>query len=115
MGFADRMNGNVKYVVSTTLAEATWNNSTLIKGDIAEAVSRLKLQPGQDILVGGSARLVQTLMQHGLVDVYRLLVYPIVLGSGKRLFADVGKTALKLTETRAFKSGVALLEYQPAG
>jgi len=114
-GFADRMNSIPKYVVSTTLKEVEWNNARLIKGNIVEEISKLKQQPGQDILIAGSGVLVQTLMQHDLVDDYRLLVYPVVLGSGKRLFQNGGKTTLKLVETRAFPSGVVLLHYQPAG
>ena len=113
-GFADRMNSIPKYVVSTTLEEVEWNNSRLIKGNVVEEIFRLKQQPGQNILIGGSAKLVQALMQHGLIDEYWLLVYPVVLGSGKRLFQEVSKTTLKLVETRAFSSGVALLHYQPA-
>jgi dihydrofolate reductase len=91
-----------------------WNNSRLIKGNVVEEIFRLKQQPGQNILIGGSAKLVQALMQHGLIDEYWLLVYPVVLGSGKRLFQEVSKTTLKLVETRAFSSGVALLHYQSA-
>jgi dihydrofolate reductase len=113
-GFADRMNSLPKYVVSTTLQEVEWNNSRLIKGNVAEEVSKLKQQPGQDILIAGSGKLVQTLMQHDLIDDYRLLVYPVVLGSGKRLFQNGGKTTLRLVETRTFRSGVVLLHYQPA-
>jgi len=80
-----------------------------------EEIARLKQQPGQDILIGGSGKLVHTLMQHDLIDEYRLLVYPLVLGSGKRLFQDVSKTPLRLVETKAFPSGVVLLEYQRLG
>jgi dihydrofolate reductase len=112
--FGERMNSIPKYVVSTTLEEVTWNNSRLIKGNVAEEISRLKRQPGQDILVGGSGQLVQTLRQHDLVDDYWLLGYPVVLGSGKRLFRDGDKTNLKLVESRSFPSGVVLLHYQPA-
>ncbi|MGI8552698.1 MAG: dihydrofolate reductase family protein [Dehalococcoidia bacterium] len=108
-GFAGRMNSLPKFVVSTTLKVVEWNNSRLIEGNIAEEVSKLMQQPGQDILVGGSGTLVHTLMQHGLVDEYRLLVYPVVLGSGKRLFEGGSKTPLKLVETKAFSSGVILL------
>ena len=114
-GFADRMNSLPKYVVSTTLQEVDWNNSRLIKENIVEEISRLKQQPGQNILIYGSGALVQTLMQHDLVDEYRLLVYPVVLGSGKRLFKDGSHATLRLVETRAFPSGVALLHYQVAG
>ncbi len=111
-GVADKWNSAPKYVVSTTLDKVEWNNSRLIKGNVAEEVSRLKQQPGQDILVGGSAKLVQTLMQHDLVDDYRLLVYPVVLGSGKRLFANGHKMPLKLVDARPVGSGVVALTYQ---
>lgn len=113
--FGERMNSIPKYVVSTTLEEVEWNNSRLIKGNVMEEVSRLKQQPGLNILIAGSGELVQALMQHNLVDEYWLLVYPVVLGSGKRLFRDGSNTSLKLVETRMFPSGVALLRYQPAG
>ncbi len=111
-GFAQRMNGLPKYVVSTTLDEVEWNNSRLIKGDVAKEVSKLKQQPGRDILIAGSGELVHELMKHDLIDEYRLLVYPVVLGSGKRLFAEGTKANLKLLEARTFASGVVLLRYQ---
>ena len=114
--FADRMNGLPKYVVSTTLEEAEWNNSTIIKENVAEEVSKLKQQPGQDILVLASADLVHTLMQDDLIDEYRLMVFPVVVGSGKRLFKDGSDTTvLRLVETKRFGSGVVVLSYQPAG
>lgn len=112
-GFADRMNSIPKYVVSRTLKKAEWNNSTIISDDVVDAISGLKQKSGQDILVAGSATLIQTLMQHGLVDEYRLLVYPVVLESGKRLFKERGMIPLKLVEARPFSSGVVLLRYQP--
>jgi dihydrofolate reductase len=111
--FADKMNGMPKYVVSTTLERADWNNSTLIKSNVVEEVSRLKASPGQDILVAGSAQLVHTLMQHDLVDEYRLMVFPVVLGKGKRLFND-GKDqhALRLVEAKSVgPAGVITLVY----
>lgn len=111
-GFADRMNSLPKYVASKTLEEAEWN-ATLIKDNIAEEVARLKQQPGQDLLIYGSGDFVQTLMQHDLIDELRLLVYPVVLGKGKRLFKDESNKKLKLVETKAFSSGVVLLSYQP--
>jgi dihydrofolate reductase len=114
--FADRMNGLPKYVVSTTLEEAEWNNSTIIKENVAEEVSRLKEQPGQDILMYGSADLMHTLMEHDLIDEYRIWVHPVVLGSGKRLFRDESETKiLRLVDTTTFSSGVVLLSYQSAG
>jgi dihydrofolate reductase len=110
---ADIMNNLPKYVVSTTLDKVEWNNSTLIKDNIVEEITKLKQQEGQDILVYGSATLVQTLIQHDLVDRYRLLVYPVVLGKGKRLFSDGTTATLKLVETQSFSSGVAALIYEP--
>jgi dihydrofolate reductase len=100
-GFADKMNAMRKYVVSTTLETAGWNNSTLIAGDVATEVAKLKDQPGGDILVAGSRTLVQTLLRHDLVDELRLMVFPVALGSGKRLFPDAaGMTTFELVETR---------------
>ena len=113
-GFADRMNNMPKYVVSSTLDTAEWNAS-LIKENIAAEIAQLKQQPGQDILVFGSADLVRTLMQEGLVDEYRLMIHPVVVGKGKRLFNEgVDLTALQLVDTRTFPSGVLVLTYQPA-
>jgi dihydrofolate reductase len=112
-GFADRMNGLPKYVVSTTLKKAEWNNSHIIKKNVVEEVSKLKQQPGGDALVAGSATLIHALAEHDLVDEYRLLVYPIVVGKGKRLFKDGNDTKLKLVETKPFASGVVLLRYEP--
>ena len=114
--FTDMMNGYPKHVASTTLeGPLDWNNSTLIEGNVAEEVSRIKRQPGKDILVFGSGDLVNTLMKHGLIDEYRLMVFPIVLGSGKRLFGDgLDTTVLELVDTKAFDSGVVVLTYRPA-
>jgi dihydrofolate reductase len=114
--FADKFNSMPKIVVSTTLEEAEWSNSTVIKGNVAEEVSRLKEQSGGDILVNGSRALVQTLMEHDLVDEYRLMVFPIVLGSGKRLFGDgSGTTALRLVDAKPVgPDGVVILTYEPA-
>ena len=96
VGFAEKMNSMPKYVVSSTLESADWNNSTVINGDVAEEVAKLD----GNILVAGSAQLVQMLMDHDLVDEYRLMIYPVLLGSGKRLFKDgVDQTALQLVET----------------
>ncbi|TMB83021.1 MAG: dihydrofolate reductase, partial [Chloroflexi bacterium] len=97
----------------TTLSEVTWN-ATLIKGNIAEEISKLKQQPGQDVLIFGSGELVHTLHERDLIDEYRLMVFPVVLGSGKRLFSGGNeKKVLKLVETRTLGSGVVLLTYQP--
>jgi dihydrofolate reductase len=96
VGFAEKMNSMPKYVVSSTLESADWNNSTVINGDVAEEVAKLD----GNILVAGSAQLVQTLMDHDLVDEYRLMIYPVLLGSGKRLFKDgVDTIALQIVET----------------
>jgi dihydrofolate reductase len=112
-GFAQRMNSLPKYVASTTLTAPEWN-ATVIEGDIAGRVAELKRQPGGDLLVGGSGTLVRSLMEHDLVDEYRLLVHPIVLGAGKRLFADgMAQTVLDLVDARAFGSGVVALTYRP--
>ena len=112
-GFADRMNSLPKYVVSTTLKKAEWSNSAIIKANVAEEVAKLKKQSGGDILIAGSATLIRFLMEHDLVDEYRLLTYPIVLGKGKRLFTDGMAASLKLTEFRPMGSGVVLLRYEP--
>ncbi len=103
-----------KYVVSTTLDTVEWNNSTLINDNIVEEITKLKQQDGEDIMVHGSAMLVQTLMQHNLVDRYRLLVYPVVMGKGKRLFKEGTTATLKLVESQTFSSGVVALIYEPA-
>lgn len=103
-----------KYVVSTTLDKVEWNNSKLIKDNVVEAVANLKQGDGKDITVHGSATLVQTLVQHDLVDLYRLLVYPVVLGNGKRLFQGGMPATLKLLESRPLSSGVVALVYEPA-
>ena len=102
-----------KYVVSTTLDTVEWNNSTLIKDNIVAEIAKLKQQDGRDIVVHGSTTLVQTLMQHDLVDRYRLLVYPVVVGKGKRLFEEGTTATLKLLESQAFSSGVVALVYEP--
>ena len=112
-GFADRMNGLPKYVVSTSLKKAEWNNSHIIKTNIADEIAKLKKQSGGDILVAGSMTLIRTLMEHDLVDEYRLLTYPIILGKGKRLFTDGMAASLRLTESKLMGSGVVLLRYEP--
>jgi dihydrofolate reductase len=114
--YTDMMNGYPKHVASTTLQEPLeWNNSTLIEGEVAEEVSRLKQQPGKDILVFGSGDLVNTLMQHDLIDEYRLMVFPLVVGSGKRLFREgIDDMVLYLVDTQTLGSGVVVLTYWPA-
>ena len=111
---ADYFNSVRKYVISETLKEPLeWNNSTLIKDNIVEEISNLKQGDGKDITVHGSATLVQTLIQHDLVDLYRLLVYPLVVGKGKRLFQEGIPATLKLLESQSFSSGVVALVYEP--
>ncbi len=110
--FADKFNNMRKYVVSTTLQEPEWNNSTVSGDNVVEEVSKLRQQDGGDILVNGSAQLVQTLMEHDLVDEYRLMVFPVVLGKGKRLFRDAADaTPLTLVDTRQ-TGAVAILTLQ---
>jgi dihydrofolate reductase len=109
------MNGYAKHVVSTTLEEPLeWKNSALIKGDLAEEVTRLKQQDGKDVLVFGSGELVRSLMNQDLVDEYRLMVFPVVVGSGKRLFGEGDTKTLKLVGTQTFDSGAVVLTYEPA-
>jgi len=112
---ADRLNGAPKFVVSSTLKAGAWNNSTVIKKNVVEEIATLKQRPGQDILVFGSATLVQSLMAADLIDEYRFLVHPIIMGKGKRAFEDgMATTKLRLVETRASSLGVTLLSYHPA-
>ena len=108
------MNNYRKYVVSTTLEQADWNNSTLIKGNVAEEIAKLKQQPGRDIGMSGSGTLVQSLLQAGLIDELNLLIYPVVLGRGKRLFQDGSNLTLKLRQSKTSSSGVLLTSYQVA-
>ena len=114
-GFADKFNSMPKYVVSSTLEDPEWNNSTVLKGDVATEVANLKEQYDGEIVVHGSARLVQTLIDHDLVDELRLMVFPVVLGSGKRLFGETSnKKPLRLTDSKMVGGGVAILIYEPA-
>ena len=114
---ATRLNSLPKYVASTTLAgPLQWNNSTLLTGNVAEEVAELKRRPGNELQVHGSAALIGTLMEHDLIDEYRLLINPVVLGSGRRLFADgTTPTALELIDTKITGSGVAVHIYRPSG
>ena len=115
-GFADKFNSMPKYVVSSTLEDPEWNNSTVLKGDVEEEVAKLKQEQDGDIVVHGSPQLVQTLIEHDLVDEYRLMVFPVVLGSGKRLFGETtDKKSLRLVDSKVVGDGVAILVYQPAG
>lgn len=110
---ADYFNNVRKYVVSTTLDSAEWNNSVLISDNVVDEIRKLKQEQGRDIIVHGSARLAQTLMENDLVDTYRLLVYPVVLGNGKRLFENGVTGTLKLVDARSVGSGVVALIYEP--
>ena len=114
--YADRINALPKYVVSTTLAEAMWANTAVIAGDVIAAVAALKERTGGEILIHGSATLVDALLAHDLVDEWRLMVFPVVVGAGKRCFGDPGSARpLRLVESRAVGDGVAILVYRPAG
>jgi dihydrofolate reductase len=110
--FADKFNNMPKYVVSNTLEDPEWNNSTVISNAVDE-VAKLRDEIGGDIVVHGSAQLVQTLIENNLVDELRLMVFPVVLGSGKRLFGDSGKKNLQLTDSKVVGDGVAILTYRP--
>ncbi len=110
------MNTPPKYVASTPLEAAEWNNSTVIRENVPGVVSSLEQQRGNDILIGGSGALAKTLVEHDLIDEIRILVHPIAVGSGKRLFEGAGApVALKLVDTRSFDSGVVALTYHAAG
>ena len=114
--FGDLMKGVRKYVVSTTLTSTSlWRNSTLISSNVVEEVRKLKAQPGKNILLDGSSVLAHTLIENDLVDEYALHVYPLALGSGKRLFPAGKRVNLKLTESRALPTGVVFQRYLPAG
>jgi dihydrofolate reductase len=111
--FADKFNGMPKYVVSTTLKDPEWNNSTVISGDVAAAVADLKQTVDGDILVNGSVQLVQTLLEHDLVDEYQLMVFPTVLGAGKRLFGETSDTiSLRLVDAKPAGETLILI-YEP--
>jgi class 3 adenylate cyclase/dihydrofolate reductase len=113
---AARVNGMRKYVVSSTLERADWANTTILSGDIASEVRRIKQEPGRELVVYGSPDLVDELLRHDLVDEYRLLFYPVILGAGKHLFRDrIDTHHLRLAGTRTFSSGVVLLTYVPEG
>ncbi len=113
--FADKFNNMPKYVVSSTLENPEWTNTTVLKGDVADEVAKLKEQQDGDIVVHGSVQLVQALLENDLVDELRLMVYPVVLGSGKRLFGDTSdKKPLELVDSKVVGDGVAILVYRPA-
>jgi len=113
---ASRLAGLDKYVVSTTLDRLTWEHATLIRGNLTEEVARLKRRPGRELQIHGSGALARSLMAHDLIDEYRLWFYPVVLGRGKRLFADAaGPSGLRLVDTKTTSAGVAVHTYRPAG
>lgn len=113
---ATKLNALPKYVASRTLEDVSWQGAELLEGDVAEAVAALKAQPGRELQLGGSGDLAQTLMRHGLIDEYRLLTHPVVLGEGKRLFADGARpVALERVSHRVTGGGVAIDVYTPAG
>jgi dihydrofolate reductase len=112
--FASHINNLPKYVVSTTLGKVSWNNSTLIKGPISEAITKLKQQPGKNIGVAGSPTLVRSLLLNDLLDELTLMIHPVVVGSGKRLFNDPSELKrLKLVGSQVTTTGVVILTYQP--
>jgi dihydrofolate reductase len=111
--WADRLNSLPKYVVSSTLSEPKWSNSTLIQGEVVKEVSKLKEEIGGEILIYASYQLVQTLIEHGLVDEFRLVIFPVVLGAGMRLFGETSdKTPLRLVRTQTIGKGLSLLTYE---
>jgi dihydrofolate reductase len=113
---ADWMNNTRKYVASTTLESPEWNNSTVIEGDVAEAVARLKQDDGEDIMVNGSGALVRSLMRDHLLDELRLFVHPVVVGTGRRLFDDESDPVeLALVDSHVYENGVISLTYRPTG
>ena len=112
---ADKMNNLPKIVFSKTLQQVEWNNSRLVKDNIAQEISKMKQQSGKDMVIFGSGSIVSTFMQHGLIDEYRIIVNPVVLGNGKPLFKGINdKQNLKLLKTRVFDSGIVILFYEPA-
>jgi len=113
---ADHLNGTRKHVASKTLERVDWNNSTLITGDVADYVAQLKSEDGPEIQVHGSPGLIQTLLEHDLVDQYRIWIFPVVLGSGKRLFGDgTAPAGLRLVDSQVSKGGVTICVYERAG
>jgi dihydrofolate reductase len=114
--FKDMLNSAPKYVASRTLREPLpWPNSTLLRGDVAHAVAEIEVQPGKDLTVMGSGELIQTLIRHDLIDEYLLFIHPLVLGTGRRMFADGGPPAsLRLVDSTVSTTGVLIATYQPA-
>ena len=113
--FADKFNAMPKYVVSSTLENPEWNNSTVLKGDVAEEVAKLRQEHDGDVVVHGSAQLAQALIERNLVDELRLMVFPVLLGTGKRAFGETSdKKSLRLADSKVVGDGVAILIYEPA-
>ena len=113
-GIANHKNSMPKYVVTSKPLEAQWNNSTILQNNMVEELARLKEQPGKDILIEGSATLVQALLQAGLIDEFRFMLHPVIVGRGKRFFRDgMDMTKLKLVESKPIRLGVVLLSYEP--
>jgi dihydrofolate reductase len=110
---ADRLNSLPKYVVSSTLEDPDWNNSTVLEGDVVDAVAKLKQELNGELLVAGSFQLVRTLMEHDLVDELRLKIFPVVLGAGERIFGETSdKKSMRLVDTQTLGDGVAVLTYE---
>jgi dihydrofolate reductase len=113
--FADKLNGMPKYVVSSTLQSPEWNNTTVLDGDPVGEIAKLRDRHDGDIVVHGSAQLVQTLIEHDLVDELRLMLFPVILGTGKRLFGETSdKKSLTLADSKSVGDGVTILIYRPA-
>jgi dihydrofolate reductase len=113
---ASRLNAKPKYVASTTIQSGDWHNTTVLQGDVVAAVEELKQQPGNELQVHGSGNLARTLIDHDLIDEYRLFYFPVHVGTGKKLFADGARSAaLRLTGTRTTSTGVIIATYEPAG
>ena len=112
--FGVKMNTMPKYVVSSTLKNPTWTNTTVLEGDVAQAVRQLKQKPGRDLLLPGSGQLFNALMRENLIDVYRLMVHPVVRGHGPRLFEEGAERVLELVDVKRFGKGIVVLEYVPA-
>jgi dihydrofolate reductase len=112
--YASRINSMRKYVFSSTLEKADWNNSIVIRGDVAAEARKLKQQAGKDLVIYGHGLLGQTLLKHGLLDEFRVSIFPVLVGHGKLLFRDDESTTLKLVATKSLPTGVVVLRYQPA-
>jgi dihydrofolate reductase len=113
--FGEKMNRMTKYVVSSTLDKVDWTGSKLVKGDVTSEIRKLKKEPGTDLLLSGSGQLFNAVMRENLIDLYRFMLHPIVLGKGKRLFTDgINQSVLDLAETKRFSAGIVILEYRPA-